>query len=300
MENIKHKERCLVIVLAETRAHEHTFELFKTNVLDHLGADLALCVANNEREDKENPFYQHAKFTWTYDEPDDWGEAFDDIQSQLECSGNWRQLLHIKDQWLGGILGEGQHSGSAGILLFFRLFLKRQLQQSGVLEQYDRFIVTRSDFIHLTAHVPLEFLQADQIWIPNGEDYGGFTDRHIVASRDHILDVLSIADPIIESPEKLYVAMSRRSNWNLERFIHHSFNELELIESIRRFPYTMYSVRSRDGHTRWSKGSFDEQLGYHIKYQSEFACAHKAKRILGRSAWSRWKLFKWKMQQKRK
>jgi hypothetical protein len=267
-------ESVLLIVLAETRAFELTFNLLKKNLLEIMNADLCLCVANNHREDKTNPFYQHARYVWSYDEPDDWGDAFDNMQKHKGLSNNWRKLLEIKDQWLGGVKGEGEHPGSAGILLFFRMFLKESIIKHGVLEQYDRFIVTRSDFMHQIPHVPLTLLDPGYIWIPDGEDYGGYTDRHIVVHRNDILDVLSISDRIITDPEKLYSEMCFSVKWNLEKFIKFSFTQLGLVPRIKRYPYTMYSVRLIDGHTRWSGGVFDESLGYYIKYESEYR-SHK-------------------------
>jgi len=265
-----HKESVLVVVLAETRAYEHTFNLFKKNLLDIVNADLCLCVANNPREVTDNPFYNEAKYIWTYDEPDDWGDAFDRAQEKYSCHQNWRQLLLIKDQWLGGVKGDDEHPGSAGILLFFRWFLKESILNSGVLQKYDRFVITRSDFIHCIPHVPLKFLSREHIWIPNGEDYGGYTDRHIVVSREHVLDVLSISDRLITEPDHLFSEMSFYSKWNVEKYIKFSFTRLGLVERIRRFPYTMYSVRSIGGHSRWSEGKFSSKFGYYIKYQSEY------------------------------
>ena len=263
-------ESVLVIVLSETRAHEHTFELFKKNLLDIMKADLCLCVANNHREDKNNPFYQHAKHVWIYDEPDDWGDAFDDIQKSKGLQNNWRKLLEIKENWLGGVKGVEEHPGSAGILLFFRLFLKESIIKHEVLDKYDRFIITRSDFMHRIPHVPLKFLDPQHVWIPYGEGYGGYTDRHIIAQRNDILNVLSISDRIIADPQELYSEMAFSNRWNLERFIKFSFTQLGLVSKIKRFPYTMYSVRSLGGHTRWSSGDLKENLGYYIKYQSEY------------------------------
>ena len=179
----------LVIILAETRAHEYTYNLFKTNLLDVLQADLCLCVADNDRENRDNPFYKHAKYVWTYEEPDEWGDAFDHAQQSKGYSKNWRKLLKVKNTWLGGIKGEGEQTGSAGILLFFRWLLKESLINHNVLEKYDRFIVTRSDFVHKIPHIPLKLLDQENIWIPYGEDYGGYTDRHIIAHRDDILNV---------------------------------------------------------------------------------------------------------------
>jgi hypothetical protein len=270
MPDEKRSDSALVIVLAETRAHEHTFELFRKNLLDNFQADLCLCVADNEREDVDNPFYRHARYIWRYPEPADWGDAFDAAQRQLGLTSQWRGLLEVKDQWLGGIHGEGQHPGSAGILLFFRWFLKERLLATGVVEQYDRFIVTRSDFIHNIPHVPLQLLDPEHVWIPFGEDYQGYTDRHIIASRKDILNVLSITDAILADAASLKAEMQHSARWNLERFIKFSFARQGLGGRVRRFPYTMYAVRPVDGHTRWRAGVFDARLGYFIKYPGEY------------------------------
>lgn len=269
-KNRAKKESVLVIVLAETRAHEFTFDLFKEHLLDVMNADLGLCVANNEREDPSNPFYRHAKYVWTYDEPDDWGDAFDDISENMGSGNDWRKLLQVKNQWLGGIKGKDEHPGSAGILIFFRLFLKKSIMESNVLEQYDRFVITRSDFMFGVPHVPLTYLDSKYIWIPNGENYTGYTDRHIVVHRRDLLDVLSVGERIITQPEKLYEEMIDYDHWNLELFIKFCFEKLGLIPRIRRFPYTMFTIRTPDGHTRWSEGHFNKSLGYYIKYPTEY------------------------------
>jgi hypothetical protein len=87
--------KTLVIVLAETRAHEITFRSFKEHVLDALDADLALCVADNSREDPTNPFYVAARYVWRLSEPDDWGDLFDGFQRQIGADGDWRRLLEV-------------------------------------------------------------------------------------------------------------------------------------------------------------------------------------------------------------
>ena len=270
MRDADTSEAVLVIVLAETRAHEHTFKLFEENVLDVFGADLCLCVADNEREDPDNPFYRRARYVWRYPEPEDWGDAFDEAQRQMGGDADWRRLLRVGDQWLGGVRGEHGHPGSAGILLFFRWFLKERLVATGAIERYDRFVVTRSDFVHRIPHVPLELLDRERIWIPSGEDYGGYTDRHMIASRPHILPALSITDAILAEPDRLAAEMAHYGRWNLERFIKFSFARLGLTKSVRRYPYSMYSVRSVGGHTRWTTGRFVEEFGYYIKYPSEY------------------------------
>ena len=152
-------EKVLVVVLAETRAHEHTFQAFRENVLDLFSADLCLCVAESEFEDANNPFYQHAKYVWTCPEREDWGEAFDEAQLERGIEAPWRKLLAVGDQWLGGVKGHDQHPGSAAILLYFRWFLRQCLLETDVIHEYDRFIITRSDFMHRIPHVPLRLLE---------------------------------------------------------------------------------------------------------------------------------------------
>ncbi len=285
-------ESVLVIVLAETRAHQQTFPLFKKNLLEVFQADLCLCIANNDREDPNNPFYQHAKYIWTYDEPDDWGEAFDDAQKIDGYSANWRGLLEIKSQWLGGILGPEAHPGSAGILLFFRWFLKEQILQKNVLERYDRFIVTRSDYLHQIPHVPLEYLLSEYIWIPRGEDYGGFCDRHLIAHKNDLLEILAMSDEIISNPAQLYKRMAHRRNWNLEKYIKFYFESAGLSWKVKRFPTSMYTIRSKDGHTRWREGVFNRKLGFYIKYETEYRAVIIARKILGRDGeWSAAKFY---------
>ena len=64
-------DRVLVVIIGEARAHELTFALFKQNVLDPIGADLALCVGSPRQQDDDNPFYAHAKHVWEFPEPTD-------------------------------------------------------------------------------------------------------------------------------------------------------------------------------------------------------------------------------------
>lgn len=276
-------ERVLVVIIAETRAHEFSYKLFKKNVMDALQADLALCVAKNEWEDTNNPFYQQAKYVWTYDEPEDWGSALDAAQASDHCQGDWRQLLKLDGILMGGVHDEeGRTRGSGSILLFFRWLLKHQLIESGVVDQYDRFIITRSDYIYLTPHYPLHLMDPGKIWIPDGEDYNGYTDRHIVASRQDVLQVLSVADPILCSPEALYEEMHTEKEWNLERYIRFAFLRLGLEARVRRFPYTMYAVRSGEGRTSWSSGIFYRELGYYVKYRDEYRKSLIASRMIRR------------------
>ena len=280
--------KTLVIILSETRASELTFDNFKKNVIDPLNADLCLCIGVKPDYDYENPFYKLAKHRFIYNEPDDFGDAFDyayehlkpdthdilenvntlygkihtpntstdeytyygstiptdftddeivihskDFKDPVFCDQiyglkksdnntyvreenvttikkplHWREFLKIKNQFLGGIKDPiHQHGGSAGILIFFRWFLLENLYKSDVINQYDRFIITRSDYIYRLPHPKMEIMDPDKIWIPDAEHYGGYTDRHVVLSRKHVTPYLNILNNFVQRSNEYFLKM---------------------------------------------------------------------------------------------
>ena len=262
--------RTLVIVLAETRASELTFPSFKQNVLDALGADLALCIGDNARE-TPNAFYSHAKYIWKYNEPEAWATAFDSYANGRD----WRCLLELQDQWLGGIKHPLQHPGSAGILIFFREFLRRTVLESGVLQSYDWIIITRSDFVWPTPYPKVELFSKDYIYFPDGERYRGYTDRHVMVATGLFHDYMQVSREVFENPEGLAIRMKSQDkiDWNLESFIKFRLNELGLRKFVRFFPYLMYSVKQEDAGTRWSSGTYNYEHLLNIKYEFEYSTA---------------------------
>jgi hypothetical protein len=146
------KLKTIVFVIAETRAHKLTWDSFKSNLLDTLGADLGLCVSVPSDYDFSNFFWQHAKYRKCCPDFSDFGEAFSEAQflelaDHPECSGgDWRKLIGVRDQWLGGIKDIRPQPGSAGILIYFRWLLWKFIKEENLLSKYDRFVITRSDF----------------------------------------------------------------------------------------------------------------------------------------------------------
>jgi len=339
--------KTLVIVLSETRAHELTFTNFKENVLDELNADLCVCVGIKPDYDYSNPFYQTAKYRFTYDEPDDFGDAFDyastilskdrpkyetleningmhgQLQTPKASNDNvtyhgdkivdtndniivhskdfpyplwknqvygiktsdvlveqahvitykkplyWREFFKIGDQFLGGIKNSG-HPGSAGILLFFRWFLLKNLIDHDLINAYDRFIITRSDFIYQLPHPKLDLMNEHCIWIPDCEHYGGYTDRHVVLSKTNIESYLNIVNNIVLRSNDYFMKMKHHQEWNLEQLIKFHLEQNNVLHLVKEFPYVMYSVRNINGSTRWQQGIYSNYLGYYIKYGSEY------------------------------
>ena len=73
----------LIIILAETRTSELTFNNFKENLLNHLNADLCICIGATKNYDISNPFYQFAKYKFIYNEPNDYGIALDKAYNEI-------------------------------------------------------------------------------------------------------------------------------------------------------------------------------------------------------------------------
>jgi hypothetical protein len=349
--------KTLVIILGETRAHELTFDNFKKNVVDVLNADLCLCIGVKPNYDFNNPFYKLAKYRFTYDEPDDYSDAFDYAYNiislhkpKYECLKDvnglygklnipkkstddivyyglneninniedftdeqiiihtndfhdnmwknqvygikkgdeinlvsqknvttykkplyWREFLKIKDHLLGGVKDKyNQHPGSAGILIFFRWFLLKNLIDNDLINQYDRFVITRSDFIYRLPHPKVHFMNENNIWIPNCEYYSGYTDRHVVLSKQNIVPYLNIFNNFVLRSNEYFMKMKHKTDWNLEQLIKFHLGENGVLHLIKEYPYVMYSVRNINGTTRWSAGIYSNELGYYIKYLSEY------------------------------
>ena len=349
-------KKTLVIVLSETRTSELTFDNFKKNVINELNADLCVCIGVKPDYDYDNPFYKLAKYRFLYDEPDDFGDAFEyayniisEKKQKYECLLNvntiygkkiqestenityygnddnitdrindfdddeiiihtkdfndlslknqvygiknssdniffneenvitykkplyWRKLLKIKNNLFGGVKDdEDQHVGSAGILIFFRWFLLKNLIENDLINKYDRFIITRSDYIYQLPHPKVENMDENYMWIPDCEYYGGYTDRHVILSQKNIENYLNILNNLVCRSNEYYMKMINKSDWNLEQLIKFHFEQNNIIHILKEFPYIMYAVRNNNGSTRWSVGEYSNQYGYYIKYKTEY------------------------------
>ena len=272
--------RTLVIILAETRMSQITFQNIQKNLILPFAADLAVCIGVKSNYNCNNHFYNHAKYRFLYPEPEDWADAFDYASSFIENQEiNWREFLKIKDQFLGGIKGPNSHPGSAGILIFFRWFLLKNLLDNDLISQYDRFIITRSDFMFTLQH-PIN-IDPSYIWIPNSESYGGFTDRHVILGQNNITSYLNILPQLFT--ENYFSKMSHETMWNLEKLIKFHLEQQNCIDQVRFIPYIMYSIRNAETATRWSTGTFNVNLGYFIKYSSEYSKSNEYKALFKQS-----------------
>jgi len=51
--------------------------------MDRLDADLCICIGVKPDYNYENPFYTHSKYRFLYNEPEDYGQAFDEAYHEI-------------------------------------------------------------------------------------------------------------------------------------------------------------------------------------------------------------------------
>jgi hypothetical protein len=361
-------ERTLVVILAETRASDLTFETIKTNVIDTLQADLCVCIGVKADYNYEDPFYKLAKYRFLYDEEKDntFAESVPYSYNNTVCSNTYERLENINflygkiphprysddnykylgdfdsadeidlttffdydsfvyhkpelnnayskqlyailcnnDNWksekdvitftkkkhytdflkikhkiacdTGNLNTFSNFQISTYLHIFFLWFLQKNLVEHNLVSQYDRFIIMRSDYIFKLPFPSLQLLDKEKIWLPDGEDYSGVCDRFVLLSKDKLIPYISIMDNFYTQSNKYCKNIENEDCWNMERILAMHLKEQKILNSIRRIPYVMYSIRGINGTTRWQEGVFNKELGYYIKYPNEYsmAVAHK-------------------------
>ena len=271
----------LVIVNGQLRGGPLAWASFQDKVLDFYGADLALIGPPfDERDNDTFILRDRATYIWTYPDFPDWGSPIDAIYND----SSWRALCDAKSfhkdpteiywQFLGGIRN-CNHSGSAGILLAYRQLALQSLSlpRDSLVDKYDWFVYTRSDYLYICYPPPLSRLSPLKINVPYAEGYGGITDRLSYIPRHLVLRVLNMTAHIAFN-WKRYTSIKYL---NLEILLSRYMSEMNI--GINVFAHTAFTVRRNSDSTKWSKGGerskFSRKYGLLIKYHKEFKEAEK-------------------------
>jgi hypothetical protein len=153
--------------------------------------------------------------------------------------------------------------------MVFKELTMQQANGERISDMYQHFILTRADHVYGCPH-PLPQDEYTAL-IPSGEDYGGITDRHIMAPREIFLKAINASAIICDGSKWAKILVERSNDYNLEKMLSLFFAESGL--KIRRFPRNMFSIRVDGDPTRWSQGAdvggLQARFNLQIKYASE-------------------------------
>jgi len=134
------------------------------------------------------------------------------------------------------------------------------------LDLYDTFVVTRTDHYYMCPHMYTTCdLGGNTIWVPEGEEYGGYTDRHLIVGKQNLLAALDIISPLINKPYKF----DYERHHNTERFVKSVWDGENL--TVRKCLRSMLTVATQYDTTRWAAA--EDELPYvpglFVKYPRE-------------------------------
>lgn len=253
------EEKTLTILIGNPRGGEKSWNSMYKNLLEPYGSDLALCFG--VREDKNISLYDKAKYVWEVPEYENWREYYSSV-----CNGYWEQSFSLgkNDGLMGGI---DDNIGSGSIIFAFRHFIKNNKKQ--ILNEYDRIILTRSDFYY--AHEQ-QLLSNKYFWIVDGEDYHGVGDRMHIFPSTMIDSVLGIVEYMDSETGYNEILNHKGPHRNPESLLRLYFESSGSLKNLRRFPRVNYTVSTGSDTTRWSEGKMQDPNNpdLSIKYPSEY------------------------------
>lgn len=275
--------RTLVIVTGQPRGGEAAWRSMQQHLLTPLNADLATYFTDAHG----GTFIQRmAKFNWTCPEYDDWSFALDDIAASCgRTRSEWVAAFCTsrldKQWWLGGATPECKQQGpqAAGMLMVYRWLVQKKIVELGLDAAYDHFVLTRADQLYLCDHVPVTTLDPATLFIVQGENYGGWTDRHVLGHRDVFLRGLSMTFEMFCNPDayaaliNYYMDAGLAANagyMNIETLQKMVWEALDV--TVATVPRAMFTVRAEGDPSKWSQGEAHASFagyGLKIKYPDE-------------------------------
>lgn len=268
------EQRPVVCIVGTLRAVDLTYQNLIEKVIQPLNADLMFCVSrmNSEDETTLNKFRScNIVDVCIYEEAEDNYENFlHSFLSQLtpEKQTKWHKYFDIEGNWLGGIKGR---RGSGFHLNFNYLKLLERLQNfKKIGSEYQRFVITRTDLFWMVEHPPLKLLDPKFIWIPSGENYNGYNDRHAVCSNPNVSDYLSLLEFMLNFKALEYIYNNLdENNLNHERHLKSHLDYCGV--KVANFKNVAYLTGDQQALTNWApvKTKSVDGVEYAYKYEEE-------------------------------
>ena len=247
------KKKYLVVLAGSPRGGEKTWNSLIKYVVNHLNADLAVCTTDNFFN--KNLLFEKAKFHWIMKNPN----SFEDYYSNF-FKGTWREYL---------LKGKGLGLFESGLIHFaLKDFVYRNYRE--ILEKYEYIIYTRFDQYYVDFHPDLT---KDKVFIPEGEDYFGICDRHVVIKSKDSKKYFSIIDYIDSQNALLDIPAYPNCESVYKKHLEYS----GLINKVERFERISFTSALKNEPTNWRIPTYKIFLTKNlmIKYPDEFIGAVK-------------------------
>lgn len=258
--------KTLIVLTGQDRELGITYPSLKEKVLEPLRADLAFCGVPSE---SSQPIL--FQYYWPEAEPVSWLDAAITEGLPLHVLKKYGPIF---PQFFGGVLdlpsSENQNwkTGSGFIVQYWRHIAARRLRSLGLLN-YEWFAIARSDFLWQVPFFPVENLDSERTYFLNGEKHGGYCDRFILFHRNQFEEVLSVTDRLFEQPEETLELFADSGFLNSELFLKSMWAGSKVEKGAFELPYPGFLIRSIGGTSRWSLGTWSDELGLFVKYPME-------------------------------
>ena len=282
------KNKTLVVLMGDLRCGEPCWSSLQENLLNVNQADLALLIQPPKPQYQNSSLFDMAKYHWPVPQYENWLDALDII---MDNSSDWHDsffdqalsVMHQDNILLGPLkhyYNNTQHQfrGSAMIIFFYRYLLSQKIQELNLLQEYDWFVITRTDHYYQCPHDSVATMDPSVLYIPKGEDWLGLCDRHLVVSKERVLAALDIVPPLLRDPLQ-YQSVLANPRGNSEMFLKIRLMEMQL--PVRRFGRSMFIGAVEGDSTLWNNATRWVPEGIKTKYPSEY------KRSKGYCKWRR-------------
>jgi len=283
-ELISTPSKTLVVIIGSLRGGEVAWDSLYKNSLDPSNADLALMIGKPPQHYANSTIIKRAKYYWEVEEYEDWADAIDlidgpgwrssilpELERKRTLNGQPTNRLGLTgDNIFGGVKG---YLGSGAIIFMFRWFLTQKLKENNLVNQYDRFVITRADHYY-KCPFDLQQLDSSKIWSPQGnENYGGLTDRYLVVPAKDVLIALDILPHLLSNYDD-YKSCVRDNSFlcNPEALIAQRFRSGGL-QASEFFPRTFFTCAADGDTTRWMAIGNLLPEGVRMKYPGEYSTA---------------------------
>lgn len=278
---LEHKKRpnVLVVLGGQPRGGELAWKSLHRHLLMPHNAHLATYLTPVENATSRSMLEEMAQYVWRVPEPadGDWGVWVDKVAAlcpHSPSSTDWHRLCQRPGQIWGGGFKKCPHISKSGVVMVYRWLISQKVTALNLHNQYDYIIYTRPDFLYLCDHPSPTAFNKSAISVPLGEEWGGYTDRHMVGTASMSLRAINIAEELVCNVEKyLDLVSPLENNEQVQAVV---WKQLGL--TVQQYPRVMFTVRAAHDPASWSKGHLNisnhvEHHGLKVKYPGEYSSA---------------------------